>query len=79
MCIGYRIQSRKTIKSKVPLPEFEYMWDQGRETKYFSTTDLRFGDHQVTVESEDISKTAFYIRYEQLEKLVTSNGLDGAL
>jgi hypothetical protein len=49
--------------------------DQLRQAKFFSKIDLRSGYHQMTIQLEDIYKTAFMTRYEQYEYTVVSFGL----
>jgi hypothetical protein len=67
-----------TIKNKYPLPRIDILFDQLTGAKVFSKIDLRLGYHQIKIHPEDVSKTAFSIRYGLYEYLVMSFGLTNA-
>jgi hypothetical protein len=70
--------NKVTIKKKYPLPRINDLFDQLKDTKIFSKIDLRYGYHQVRINDEDISKTAFRTRYGQYEFTVVPFGLSNA-
>ncbi len=77
MCIDYRALNKQTIRSEVPLPRVDEVWDQLSGAKYVSTIDLRSGYNQIRIKECDIEKTAFRTRYGQFEYLVAPFGLSG--
>jgi hypothetical protein len=77
--VDYRPLNVVTIKNKYPLPRIDILFDQLAGAQVFSKIDLRFGYHQIKIRAEDISKTAFTMRYGLYEYLVMSFGLMNAL
>jgi hypothetical protein len=78
LCVDYRSLNAVTIKNKYPLPRIDILFDQLAGAQVFSKIDLYFGYHQIKIRAEDISMTAFSMRYGQYEYLVMSFGMTNA-
>ncbi|GJR18474.1 putative reverse transcriptase domain-containing protein [Tanacetum coccineum] len=75
MCIDYRKLNKLTVKNHYPLPRINDLFDQLQGSSAYSKIDLRSGYHQLRVRDEDISKTAFRMRYGHYEFQVMPFGL----
>ncbi|GJR34849.1 putative reverse transcriptase domain-containing protein [Tanacetum coccineum] len=78
MCIDYRELNKLTIKNRYPLPRIDDLFDQLQGSSVYSKIDLRSGYQQLRVRDEDISKTAFRMRYRNYEFQVMPFGLTNA-
>lgn len=67
LVIDYRMLNEKTVKKKNPLPNITEILDQLGSAKYFSTFDLVSSFHQIAMDEEDASKTAFSKPFEHYE------------
>ncbi|KAE8735031.1 putative Bifunctional inhibitor/lipid-transfer protein/seed storage 2S albumin superfamily protein [Hibiscus syriacus] len=56
LCIDYRQLNKVTINYKYPLPRIENLFDQLKGASMFSKIDLRFGNHQLKIQEDDIPK-----------------------
>ena len=78
LCIDYRELNQVIVRNKYPLPRIDELFDQLQGAQVFSKIDLHFGYHQLKINSEDISKTAFRMRYGHYEFLLMPSGLTNA-
>nr|QHA33695.1 polyprotein [Chibugado virus] len=67
MVIDYRKLNEKTISDRYPMPEINYVIDQLKGQKFFTTLDLASGFHQIKMKDNDIEKTAFSINNGKFE------------
>nr|GEZ16751.1 putative reverse transcriptase domain-containing protein [Tanacetum cinerariifolium] len=79
MCIYYRKLNKLTVKNRYPLLRIDHLFDQLQGSKVYYKIDLRSGYHQLRVQEEDISKTAFRTRYGHYELQVMTFRLTNAL
>ncbi|GKF31516.1 reverse transcriptase domain-containing protein, partial [Tanacetum coccineum] len=67
-----------TVKNRYLLPRIDALFDQLQGSNVYSKIDFRSGYHQLRVQEEDISKTAFRNRYGHYEFQVIPFGLTNA-
>ena len=67
-----------TIKNKYPLLRIDYLFEQLKDSSYFSKIDLKSGYHQLRIKEGDITKTTFRSRYGHYEFIIMPFGLTNA-
>nr|GEX32377.1 retrotransposon protein, putative, Ty3-gypsy subclass [Tanacetum cinerariifolium] len=78
LCIDYRELNKLIVKNRYPLLRIDDLFDQLHGSRVYSKIDLRYGYHQLRVREEDITKTAFRIRYDHYKFQVMLFGLTNA-
>jgi len=73
--ISYRELNKVNIKNRYPLSRIDDLFDQLQGASVFFKIDLRSEYYQLKIKPEDVSKTAFRIRYGHYEFLVMPFGL----
>ena len=76
--VDFRKLNDITIGDAFPLPNITDILDQLGNSKYFTTLDLASGFHQVPMDPEDSSKTAFSTSFGHFEFSRMPFGLKGA-
>ena len=73
--MDYRKLNEITKKDAFPLPRISDCLDAAADAKYYSTFDLTSGFHQISIQEQDIKKTAFCTKYGLFEYLTMPMGL----
>lgn len=79
LCIDYNMLNQFTMKNKYPLPHIHDLFDQLCSTLVFSKIDLRYGNYQLKIKTEVVSKISFRTQYEHYKLLVMLFSLTNAL
>lgn len=78
LCIDYRKLNSRTVKDAYPLPRIEESLDHLRNSKFFSTIDLKDAYKQMDVAEKDRHKTAFVTPFGLFEYNRMPYGLSNA-
>ena len=77
-CIDYRPLNKITIRDEHPLPRIKDLLKAIKESRYFIALDLKAGYWQISMEEQDIPKTAFRTHRGLYEFVVMPFGLVNA-
>ena len=66
LCVDYRQPNKGTIKNIYPLQRIDYLFDKLK----ISNINLRYGNHQLGIKDEDISKTTLKTWYGHYEYII---------
>lgn len=78
LCVDYRALNSKTIKDRFPLPRVDDFLEHLKDCKYFTSLDMASGYHQIEMDEDSVSKTAFITPDGQYEYLRVPFGLANA-
>mmetsp|Transcript_71211 Transcript_71211/g.148592 ORF Transcript_71211/g.148592 Transcript_71211/m.148592 type:complete len:951 (+) Transcript_71211:1853-4705(+) len=78
MCVDYRALNRNTVRDKFPLPHHEDLFDELKDSKWFSKIDLLWGYWHIPIDPEDKPKTAFVTQWGLFQWAVLPFGLSNA-
>ena len=78
LCVAYRNLNRVTVKDKFPLPKLHDGLQFLTTAKYLSSLDLTQGYHQIPIDPNSRSKTAFRTTFGSFEWNVMPVGLTNA-
>ncbi|KAK3280982.1 hypothetical protein CYMTET_11205 [Cymbomonas tetramitiformis] len=70
MVVDYRSLDSLTVKDRYPLPDIQALFDAMHGAKYFSSFNAVDGFWQMTMDPEDVEKTAFTSPYGSYEWLL---------
>jgi hypothetical protein len=78
LCIDYHQLNKATIKNQYMLSRIDDLFDQMKGATVFSKIDLRSGYHQLRIKEDDVSKTAFKMRFGNYDFTILPFGLTNA-
>jgi hypothetical protein len=78
LCIDYRSLNKITINNKYPIPWIDDLLDQLKGSNLFNKINMKYGYHQVLIESTNVWKTTFKYKEGLFEWLVMPFGLTDA-
>ena len=78
MCVDYRRLNAKTINDAFPLPRIQESFDALAGARFFSSIDFASGYHQIAMDPNDQSKTAFTTPFGLFEYTRMPFGLTSA-